>query len=136
VVVLTAEALSDLIIDAQEISLDYGTRRILPDISLSVSRGELVALAGPSDCGKSTVLRSLGASRYGILTKIGIPKSLPYLFASLKIAVALAFVGSVIAETLASGRGIGFLMLAAASRFEVPLVIAGLLVVAAMSVGL
>jgi NitT/TauT family transport system permease protein len=82
------------------------------------------------------VLRSLGASRREIFTKVGIPRSLPYFFASLKVAATLAFVGAVISETVASNRGIGYLMLAASSRFEVPLVFAGLVVVAAMGVAL
>jgi NitT/TauT family transport system permease protein len=82
------------------------------------------------------VLRSLGANRYEILTKVGIPRSLPYLFASLKVAITLAFVGSVIAETVASNEGIGYLMLSASSRFDVPMVFAGLFVISAMGVGM
>ncbi|GIK80304.1 MAG: ABC transporter permease [Pseudorhodoplanes sp.] len=82
------------------------------------------------------VLRSLGASRYEILTKVGIPRSTPYLFASLKIAITLSFIGSVISETVASNQGIGYLMLSASSRFEVPLVFAGLLVVGAMGIAM
>jgi NitT/TauT family transport system permease protein len=84
----------------------------------------------------SDVLRSLGASRWEILTKVGIPRSMPYLFASLKIAITLAFIGSVISETIASNKGIGYLMLSASSRFEVPLVFAGLIVVGAMGIGM
>jgi NitT/TauT family transport system permease protein len=80
------------------------------------------------------VLRSLGATRYEMLSKVGIPRSLPYLFASLKIAVTLAFIGSVIAETVAANAGIGFMMLAASANFQVPLVFAGLIVLAVMSV--
>lgn len=80
------------------------------------------------------VLRSLGASSLDILIKVGIPRSAPYLFASLKIAITLAFIGSVISETVASNKGIGYLMLSASSRFEVPLVFAGLLVVGAMGI--
>lgn len=80
------------------------------------------------------VLRSLGATRYEMLSKVGIPRSLPYLFASLKIAITLAFIGSVVAETVASNSGIGFLMLSASANFEVPLVFAGLIVLAIMSV--
>lgn len=82
------------------------------------------------------VLRSLGASKWEVLTKVGIPRSMPYLFASLKIAITLAFVGSVISETVASNEGIGYLMLSASSRFDVPLVFAGLLVVGAMGVAM
>lgn len=82
------------------------------------------------------VLRSLGASKGEIFLKIGIPRSLPYFFASLKVAATLAFVGAVIAETVAANRGIGYMMLVASSRFEVPLVFAGLVIVAAMGVAL
>ena len=41
-----------------------------------------------------------------------------------------------IAETVASNRGIGNLMMIASSSFDVPLVFAGLLILAVMGVGL
>lgn len=69
-----------------------------------------------------------------MLSKVGIPRSLLYLFASLKILITLAFIGSVIAETVAANAGIGFLMLSASANFQVPLVFAGLIVLAIMSV--
>ena len=78
------------------------------------------------------VLRSLGASKKDILLKVGLPSSAPYFFAALKVAITLALVGSVIAETIAANKGIGYLMLNASSRFDVPLVFAGLIVVAIM----
>ena len=40
------------------------------------------------------VLRVLGATRRDMIVKIGIPRSLPYFFASLKIAITLSFVGT------------------------------------------
>ena len=80
------------------------------------------------------LMRSLGARRDEILIKVGIPRAMPFLFASLKIAISLAFVGTVISETVASNDGIGFLMMAASSRFDVPLVFAGLFVIAVMAV--
>lgn len=80
------------------------------------------------------VLRSLGANKLEIFRKVGLPRTLPYFFASLKVAVTLAFVGSVIAETVASNQGVGYLMIAASSRFNVPLVFAGLMVIAAMGI--
>ncbi|MFP5222447.1 MAG: ABC transporter permease [Acidobacteriota bacterium] len=82
------------------------------------------------------VLRVLGATKLDVLIKVGIPRSLPFFFASLKIAVTLAFVGSVISETVASNAGIGYLMMSASSKFNVPLVFAGLMVIAAMGVGM
>ena len=76
------------------------------------------------------VLRSLGARKSQILMKIGLPRSLPYFFASLKIAITLAFVGTIISETVAGSAGIGYLMMAATANFDTPLVFAGLFVVA------
>ncbi|MEM8870345.1 MAG: ABC transporter permease [Pseudomonadota bacterium] len=81
------------------------------------------------------VMRALGASQRDIIRKVGLPRSMPYFFASLKIAITVAFVGSIIAETVAANKGIGHLMMVASSRFEVPLVFAGLLVTAVMGVG-
>ena len=82
------------------------------------------------------VLRALGAHERDIIFKVGIPRSLPYLFASLKIAITLAFVGAVISETVAGGDGIGNLMLVASSNFDTPLMFAGLIVIAVMSIGM
>ncbi|MEM6762512.1 MAG: ABC transporter permease [Pseudomonadota bacterium] len=80
------------------------------------------------------VLRSLGASKRDVFLKVGLPSSMPYFFASLKVAITLALVGSIISETIAANSGIGYLMLNASSRFDVPLVFAGLMVAAVMGV--
>jgi len=80
------------------------------------------------------VLRALGASRLEIIKKIGLPRSMPYFFSSLKVAVTLAFVGSVMAETVGSNKGVGHLMLSAQAAFQVPLVFAGLLALAALGI--
>jgi NitT/TauT family transport system permease protein len=82
------------------------------------------------------VMRALKATKLEILTNVGLPRTMPYFFASLKVAVTQAFVGTVIAETVASNRGIGNLMMIASSSFDVPLVFAGLLILAALGVAL
>jgi NitT/TauT family transport system permease protein len=80
------------------------------------------------------VMRSLGAKKRKILTKVGLPRAMPYFFASLKVAITLAFVGTIISETVASNKGIGYLMMAATSNFDTPLVFAGLIVIAMMGI--
>src|SRR3984885_5505470 len=82
------------------------------------------------------VMRTLRATKWEILWNIGLPRTMPYFFASLKVAAALAFVGAVISETVASNRGIGNLMMIASSSFDVPLVFAGLFILAALGVAL
>jgi len=82
------------------------------------------------------VLRALGATRLDILLKVGLPRSMPYLFASLKIAVTLAFVGAVLSESVASNRGIGNMMVIASGQFDVPLAFAGLSILAVMGIAL
>ena len=69
-----------------------------------------------------------------ILTKVGIPRAMPYLFASLKVAITLAFIGSVISETVGGNNGIGFLMLSASARNDAPTTFAGLFAIAIMGV--
>ena len=80
------------------------------------------------------VLRALGASRWQIFVKVGVPRTMPMFFASLKVAVSSAFVGSVISETVAANAGIGYLMAVAASDFNTGLAFSGLFVLAAMGV--
>lgn len=76
------------------------------------------------------VLRALGAKKLDIMLKVGIPRSMPYFFGSLKVAITLAFVGSVVSETVASNNGLGQMMSQAQSQFNVPLVFAGLIMLA------
>ena len=79
------------------------------------------------------VMRSLKASKLEILWNVGLPRSLPYFFAALKVA---SFVGPVTAETVASNKGVGNMMLIASSQFNVPLVFSGLMVLAVMGISL
>ena len=82
------------------------------------------------------VLKALGASKFDILWNVGLPRTMPFFFASLKVAVTYAFVGTVLAETVASNRGIGNVMMTASSNFNVPLLFAGLFILAALGVAL
>jgi NitT/TauT family transport system permease protein len=82
------------------------------------------------------VLRALGAKKLDIMLKVGIPRSMPYFFASLKVAITLAFVGSVVSESVAANSGLGHMMLTAQANFEVPLVFAGLVALAIEGIGM
>lgn len=76
------------------------------------------------------VLRALGAKKLDIMLKVGIPRTQPYLFGSLKVAITLAFVGTIVSETVGANAGLGYLIALAGSNFQVPLVFAALLLLA------
>ena len=80
------------------------------------------------------VLRALGATKTQMIRKVGLPRSMPYFFASLKVALTVAFVGSIVSETIASNLGVGYLMLVASSRFQTPLAFACLIVTGALGI--
>jgi NitT/TauT family transport system permease protein len=80
------------------------------------------------------VMKALGASRFDIMWKVGIPRSLPYFFGALKVAITLAYVGCVIGEQNASNLGVGNLISRASADFNVPLIFAALIVLAILGV--
>ncbi|MEZ0309078.1 MAG: ABC transporter permease [Ramlibacter sp.] len=82
------------------------------------------------------VLRVLGARRWDVLVKVGLPRSMPYFYASLKIAITLAFVGTVLAEMTAGDSGIGYLMQSASSQQRMPLAFAGLVLISVMAMAM
>ncbi len=82
------------------------------------------------------VLRVLGARRWDVLMKVGLPRSMPFFYGSLKIAITLAFVGTVLAEMTAGDSGIGYLMQTAGSQQRMPLAFAGLVTIGAMAMGM
>jgi NitT/TauT family transport system permease protein len=79
------------------------------------------------------VLRVLGAKRWDVLVKVGLPRSMPYFFGSLKVAITLAFVGTTVSEMTAANEGIGYLLISAGSSMQMGLAFAGLMVVGAMA---
>jgi NitT/TauT family transport system permease protein len=82
------------------------------------------------------VLRVLGAKRWDVLTKVGLPRSMPYFYGSLKVAITLAFVGTTVSEMTAADQGIGYLLISAGSSMQMGLAFSGLLTVGVMAMAM
>ena len=46
-------------LDVQHLSLDYGPRSVIRDISFQLQAGDILGLVGPNGCGKSSIIKSL-----------------------------------------------------------------------------
>ena len=49
----------DSSVNIRELSVSYGTVKVLESLNLDISRGEFIVLLGPSGCGKSTLLNCI-----------------------------------------------------------------------------
>lgn len=76
------------------------------------------------DDGKIFLMRSMGASRFQILTKLIFPANVPALVNMLKINVGLAWVGTIMGEYLVSTAGLGYLIIYGSQVFKMDLVMA------------
>ncbi len=76
------------------------------------------------DGGKILLLKSMGASKRQIFTKLIFPASLPTLVSTLKINVGMSWIGSIMGEYLVSKQGIGYLIVYGGQVFKLDLVMA------------
>lgn len=84
----------------------------------------LTSLGGmkETDPNKILLMRSMGANKWQILTKVVFPSALPTLLGVLKINVGLAWVGTIMGEYLVSGAGLGYLIIYGGQVFKLDLV--------------
>jgi ABC-type nitrate/sulfonate/bicarbonate transport system permease component len=82
------------------------------------------------------VVTSMGGSAFHTVTKVRIQYALPALFASARIAVPAAIGGATLAEWLATGNGLGSLLVVAYSGSRFGTLWAGAVLVVVVSVGL
>jgi NitT/TauT family transport system permease protein len=85
------------------------------------------------DRGLIDALRLMGASRRQLISKVIIPGSMPGVITGLRVGVPYALIGAVVGELVASNKGLGFLMLDAASQFNTAGVFAALAAITVMA---
>lgn len=78
--------------------------------------------------------RTMGASRWRLLTHVRLPAALPSFASGFRVATAVAPIGAVIGEWVGSSHGLGYLMLHANARVQIDMVFACLLILCAFSI--
>jgi NitT/TauT family transport system permease protein len=76
--------------------------------------------------------RSTGARGWRIFLKVRLPHALPTLFTGIKVAAALAATAAVVAEFVASDRGLGYKIQEYTNNFDTPMTFGAILVLCAM----
>jgi NitT/TauT family transport system permease protein len=80
------------------------------------------------------MLRAMRASRTLLLRRVLLPTIVPWIFASVRVGVGLALIGSVVGELLGASRGLGWYVEYSASRIDVIGAFSGLVIL--MAVGM
>ena len=82
------------------------------------------------------VLRLMGARRGQIIRKVILPSALIWIFTGMKSSVPYALIGAVVGEMMASNKGLGYLIEAAAGQYDTAGVFAALFVLMIIATGL
>lgn len=82
---------------------------------------------------KLLLLRSMGATKLQILTKLVIPSSLPNFISMLKINVGMAWIGSIMGEYIVSKAGIGYLIVYGGQVFKLDLVMSAVFILCVLA---
>ncbi len=86
-----------------------------------------------TDENKILLLKSMGATKWQILTKLVIPSSLPNFISMLKINVGMAWIGSIMGEYIVSKAGIGYLIVYGGQVFKLDLVMSAVFILCVLA---
>jgi ABC-type nitrate/sulfonate/bicarbonate transport system permease component len=80
------------------------------------------------------LMHSVNATRRQIFLKVQLPSALPFIFAGFKIAASLSLVGAVVGEFYGADRGLGYLVITAATQLRTDLLFVAIFVLAAIGI--
>ena len=82
---------------------------------------------------KVMLLKSMGANKFQILTRLIFPATLPNFVATLKINLGMAWVGVIMGEYLSSKAGLGYLLVYGGQIFKLDLVMTAIVLLCILS---
>lgn len=80
-----------------------------------------------TDINKIKLLKSFGANKFQILTKVIFPTNYSNIISMLKINVSMSLIGVIMGELLVSKQGIGYLIMYGSQIFNLSLVMSGII---------
>jgi ABC-type nitrate/sulfonate/bicarbonate transport system permease component len=80
------------------------------------------------------LMYSINATRRQVFLKVQLPSALPFIFAGFKIAASLSLVGAVVGEFYGADRGLGYLVITAATQLRTDLLFVAIFVLAAIGI--
>jgi NitT/TauT family transport system permease protein len=78
------------------------------------------------------LFRLVAASRSQLFLKLQFPNALPYVFAGLRISIALAVIGALVGEWIGASQGLGYLIMYGTQTLRTDLMFAALVFTAAL----
>jgi len=81
-----------------------------------------------------TLLKSMGASRWQIFTKVQLPNALPFVTSASKVAITFSVIGAVTAEWIGSDKGLGAYILQSNARIRTPEMFAAIFITSLMGI--
>jgi len=78
------------------------------------------------------LLRTMGASRWQIFSKLQLPASMPSFFSGLKVAATYSVAGATIGEWLGASEGLGYFGRRASGNFQAPALFASVVLLSAL----
>lgn len=97
-------------------------------ISIIVSILEVLNGFTATDEEQIKLVKTFGANRLQIFTKVVFPANLPVIINSLKVNVGLSWVGVIVGEFLVSKSGLGYLIVYGGQVFQLDLVMASVII--------
>ncbi len=86
-----------------------------------------------TDKNQISLMKSFGANKFQIFTKLVLPSNISVIISTLKINVGMSLIGVITGEFLVSEAGIGYLIVYGGQVFKMDLVMVGVIVLAALA---
>jgi NitT/TauT family transport system permease protein len=102
-------------------------------VSLIVTVLEVYTGFQEADPEKIRLVKSFGATRKQVLTKVILPSSFPVMMNALKVNVGLSWVGVIVGEFLVSRAGLGYLIVYGGQVFQLDLVMTSVLILSVLA---